>query len=75
PYITGRDTLYLAWSIIRPSLLALSLLLNDGPLLIALAITQLISAATFVPLVLLPPVNETESTTRGRHRRHERTPS
>lgn len=75
PYITGRDTLYLAWSIIRPSLLALSLLLNDGPLLIALAITQLISAATFVPLVLLPPVNETESITRGRHRRHERTPS
>lgn len=66
PYITGRDSLYLVWSVIRPTLLALSLLLSDGPLLIALAAVQLVSAATFVPLVLLPPARPGDPAERSR---------
>ncbi|WP_297008660.1 hypothetical protein [uncultured Corynebacterium sp.] len=58
PYITGRDSLCLVWSVIRPTILGVSLLtLSDGPLLTAIAVAQLVSAAAFVPLVLLPPAD------------------
>lgn len=56
PYITGRDTPYLIWSLLRPTLLGLSLFLSGGQLLVAVAVIQVISAVTFVPLALLPPL-------------------
>ncbi|MGO2841442.1 hypothetical protein ACTXKY_03040 [Corynebacterium variabile] len=62
PYITGHDTRYLVWSVIRPGLLCASLLLPAGPLLIAIAATQIISAATFLPLLLLPPIDRFSDT-------------